>query len=114
VTAAFVELRMDLFPARVVVNPDQGTDAGEEIFEITRLLVGLDEIWVWAMVAGAPALVLNERYEDISGRRTIGWTATLGDGRTAYFKRASGCGCGNPLRGWQPPFMTVQGASTLQ
>jgi hypothetical protein len=109
-TTAWVELRLDLFPAKIVI--DEGQD-DEVVHEITRLLVGLDEIWAWAMVDGQPALVLNERYEEITGRRTIGWTATLGDGRTAWFRRASGCGCGNPLRGWMPPFQTVQGALTL-
>lgn len=102
---------MDLFPARVVLNPDQD---GQVVHEITRLLVGLDEIWAWEMVDGQPALVVNERYEEITGRRTTGWTAHLGDGEsTLYFTRATGCGCGNPLRGWQPPFMTVSGANTL-
>lgn len=109
-TTPAVELRMDLFPARVVVQPDQ-TD--QVVYEVTRLLVGLDEIWAWSMVDGLPALVVNGRYEEITGRRTTGWTATLGDGRTLYFMRATGCGCGNPLRGWQPPFMTVSGANTL-
>lgn len=110
-TSTTVELRMDLFPARVVLNPDQD---GQVVHEITRLLVGLDEIWAWAMVDGQPELVVNERYEEITGRRTTGWTAHLADGEsTLYFTRATGCGCGNPLRGWQPPFMTVAGANTL-
>lgn len=106
-TTSFVELRMDLFPARVVVT----RDADETVYEVTRLLVGLDEIWVWAMVDGTPQLVVNERYESIDGRRTIGWTADLGEGDQVFFNRASGCGCGNPLRGWQPPFQTTQGTS---
>lgn len=110
-TAPWVELRMDLFPARVVVQPDTGE---ESVHEVTRLLVGLDEIWAWEMQNGAPVLVLNERYESVTGRRTTGWTMLLGDGRSVFFMRASGCGCGNPLRGWMPPFQTVQGSSYLQ
>jgi hypothetical protein len=110
VTTAFVELRMDLFPAKVVLNPDQD---GQAVHEVTRLLIGLDEIWVWEMVDGQVELVVNERYEEITGRRTTGWTALLSDGQTLFFMRASGCGCGNPLRGWMPPFQTVSGAKTL-
>lgn len=109
VTAPAVELRMDLFPARIVANP--GDPEMETVYEITRLLVGRDEIWAWAMVEGSPQLVLNERIESIEGRRTTGWTATLSDGSSVYFTRATGCGCGNPLRGWQPPFQTTQGPS---
>ncbi len=102
VTQASVELRMDLFPAEI--------HQGETIYYVARLLVGLDEIWVWTMVNGTIELVINDRYEEITGRPTIGYTATLSDGSQLYFKRASGCGCGNPLRGWRPPFYTTQGA----
>lgn len=110
-TTPAVELRVDLFPARVILQPGQDD---EVVFEVARLLIGLDEVWVYVVNNGVVNLVLNERYEEISGRRTIGWTATLGDGRTLFMMRASGCGCGNPLRGWLPPFMTVQGSNYLE
>lgn len=110
VTSTAVELRMDLFPAKVV----ERRNGEETVHEVTRLLVGLDEIWVWEMVNGRAELVVNDRYESIDGRPTIGWTAQVSDGSELWFMRASGCGCGNPLRGWQPPFMTVQGANGLR
>lgn len=105
-TTTAVELRLDLFPAKVV----EITPIGEElrVHQVTRLLVSRDEIWVWEMAGGRPQLVINDRYESIDGRRTTGWTALLSDGSGLSFRRASGCGCGNPLRGWQPPFMVVQ------
>ena len=103
----YTELRLDLFPAHVTLNP--GTDAEQALRE-ARILVGLDEIWVYAWNSrGAIEQVWNERYEQIDGRRTTGWTAQLGDGSTLHFIRSAGCGCGNPLRGWLPPFATVQG-----
>lgn len=104
-TDTATELRLDLFPATVIENP--GTP-DEFVHHVTRLLVGRDEIWVWEMRDGVPQLAVNDRYEEISGRRTTGWTATMSDGSTLFFRRASGCGCGNPLRGWSPPFWTVQ------
>lgn len=104
---AYIELRLDLFPALIRINPD--TDQ-ERVLRETRLFVGLDEIWIWQWASnGTVELVLNERYETLTGRRTTGWTAELGDGSTIWFQRAPGCGCGNPLRGWIAPFATVQG-----
>jgi hypothetical protein len=105
-TAGVIEMRLDLFPAHLVLNPDSETPT---IWRTTRLIVGRDEIWAWEHDRfGQVQLVLNDRYESVTGRRTTGWTATLSTGDSLYFNRASGCGCGNPLRGWSPPFSTVQ------
>lgn len=103
-----VELRLDLFPAVVVEN--HGTD-NEIVHPECRLLVGLDEIWAWKIGENGPELAVNERYEGIEGRRIQGWVATTGEGSKLHFRRALGCGCGNPLRGWRPPFDTVHGIS---
>lgn len=103
-----VEVRLDLFPAVVVEN--YGTDH-EVVHPECRLLVGLDEIWAWKMTDSGATLAVNERYEAVEGRRAHGWHATTGDGSRLHFRRATGCGCGNPLRGWQPPFPTVHGVS---
>lgn len=105
-TVGVVEMRLDLFPARLVLNP---ATESRIIWEVTRLIVGLDEIWAWEVDRfGQIRVAVNDRYESIDGRRTTGWTAQLSTGDSLYFNRASGCGCGNPLRGWSPPFPTVQ------
>lgn len=98
-----VTLRTDLWPAHVQVE--------DELYSPSRLLLSLDEIWVWYMRDGQNELVVNERVVDLQGDRKTGWTVQLDDGRTLLFRRSSGCGCGNPLRGFQPPFITVQGPS---
>lgn len=98
-----VTLRTDLWPAHVQL----GTEG--EVFSPARLLLSLDEVWVWYMRDGQNELVINERVLEVSGERKIGWTVELDNGSTLYFRRANGCGCGNPLRGFQPPFITVQG-----
>lgn len=103
---AHTELVLDLFPATVVEN--YGTDQ-EIVHAECRLLVGRDEIWAWKMTDAGATLAVNERYETIAGRRAHGWRATTGEGSTLHFQRSSGCGCGNPLRGWSPPFATVHG-----
>lgn len=103
----YIELRCDLFPATAWVNKD--TDS-EQYFLDVRVLTSQDEIWVYQAVNGTPQLVYNDRFETLSGRRATGWTASTSTGDSFFFQRSSGCGCGNPLRGWIPPFPTVQGA----
>lgn len=98
-----VTLRTDLWPAHVQLGDDG------EVFSPARLLLSMDEIWVWFMRDGERQLVVNERVLEVDGSRNAGWTVQLENGEVLYFRRASGCGCGNPLRGFQPPFITMQG-----
>lgn len=89
--AAFV--RIDMFPATVTVN-------GTESFAPARTYVTDDSVLVYMDASNGPELVYSDRLADFEGRRTIGYTATTDSGDVVSINRASGCGCGSRLRGY--------------
>ncbi len=90
--AGFV--RLDLFPAEVMV-------AGTR-YSPSRAIVTDDAIHVYMDATNGPAEVFTARMDDFQGRRTIGYTVITDDGEQISVSRASGCGCGSRLRGFNP------------
>ena len=106
-----VAARLNLFPARVETTD---LDGNPVTYDPSRCVVTSDSVYVWMdskSRAAEPSLVFADRYEEVQGRNTTGWTLTLADGSFAHVRRSSGCGCGSRLRGFRPFPRLTQGKS---
>ncbi len=88
--------RLDLYPANLTLNG--------VLYQNVRVIPTADTIYAYreGTDGEGPVEFLNERISDFDGKNTIGWTATLHDGRQVFFQRSNGCGCGSRLRGYRP------------
>jgi hypothetical protein len=91
----------DTFPACVTV--------GELVHDTARAVVTRTHVYVWTADTGSPTLVEAAAYNPeessvppLNASRNKRTALRLADGRELHIVRASGCGCGNPLRHWQP------------
>ena len=88
----------DVFPAVVTAGPLS--------FRSARAVVTRERIRVWTS-PGAPALDLPydpaaSTVPPLNAPRSRPAHLALRDGQTVSVEAQRGCGCGNPLRGWQP------------
>lgn len=88
-----VDVRADLFPAKVV------TPEGD-VFDPVKVLVGLDRIWVYQVTGNTGKLLHEWMLDDIKGTSQYGYTATVA-GKDVQIFKATGCGCG-VNKGWRP------------
>lgn len=98
--AGTVAVRVDVFPAIVsfsfMDNP----------YAKARAILTADEALILVEAGSGPAVLYQERLEDVQGdRRTV--VATTADGDITI-TRAGGCGCGSRLRGYRPFGRTVR------
>lgn len=87
---------LDAFPV-IAYTPDGGR------YEPARVVVFNDKVQVWVVPMGAPGpqVIFESAAMSVSGTRLAGFTIQTPDGdvRTA---RTSGCGCGSPLKRFDP------------
>lgn len=88
----------DVFPAVVT--------AGPSTFRSALAVITRERVYVWTQ-KGAPALAMSydpdaSRVPRLSAPRSTPAHLTLADGSGITVQGQRGCGCGNPLKGWQP------------
>lgn len=88
----------DVFPAVVTAGPLSFRSA---LAVITR-----QRVYVWTQRV-APALAMDydpdaSQVPRLSAPRSAPAHLVLSDGTTLTVQGQRGCGCGNPLKGWQP------------
>jgi len=98
-----------VFPAEVV-------GPGGVIWRTAKAVITRERIYVWVADGPRRRLVLSEPYEQAASEVAPGNAArtqrshlTLAgeEAPTVHVSRQRGCGCGNPLKGWNPwqPFI---------
>lgn len=104
-TAERVVIR-DVFPAVVTVGPDTYRSALAVITR-DRLLVYVTRA---APVLDVPYLPEESKVPRLSDARSAVAHVRLASGVDATVQGQRGCGCGNPLKGWQPwrPYRKAQ------
>lgn len=97
-----VVARIDIVPAVLTITYTD--DRPPVRYDGVRVIVTSDTIYVWRENTRGqdPDLIIEERIADFDGRNTIGYTATLDDGTTYFFKRGTGCACGGRIRSFRP------------
>lgn len=88
----------DVFPAEVAV--------GGQVYRTARAIVTRNRLLVYLTTAG-PALDVPydpaaSSIAPLNAPRSRATRLALADGQTANINGQRGCGCGNPLKGWQP------------
>ena len=105
-------VRADVFPAELLVDPDAPNPEDRRRVYPVRVIVTLDEIFVFQDASPAPLLVFRDGLVSYSAptpahlvpkaERTttpaLFHIATSDTGHALSFKRASGCGCGSRLK----------------
>lgn len=88
----------DVFPAEVSV-------AGQ-VYRSARAVITKERLLVYLTTAGP---VVDVPYDPeassvapLNAPRSKASHVLLGDGTLAHINGQRGCGCGNPLKGWQP------------
>jgi hypothetical protein len=93
----------DAFPAEVTRSTDG------VVWRSARAVITRSRVYVWVAQGREPLLVLDEPY-DPAGSTVPAFNARPGDGShltltaggQVHINRQRGCGCGNPLKAWQP------------
>lgn len=105
-------VRLDLFPAELIADPDAPDPADRRRVYPVRVVVTLDEVLVYRDASPRPELVFRDGLVSFSPpvpahRQTKAqradpsstWAvATTDSGHALTFQRASGCGCGSRLK----------------
>ena len=89
-----VSIGLDFFPARVTL-PD-GT-----IVYPARLWVADGSLLVYIVANGEPTLFYESPFVSLTGKKYAGMTITT-EGGDVLAKTEHGCGCGNPLKKFNP------------
>ena len=89
-----VEIGLDYFPARVTLP--SGAELGP-----CRVFVADGRVQVWVLRDGKPEIYYDRELVSSSGSSARGFSLQVGDGEVRV-SRDPGCGCGNPLRRYNP------------
>lgn len=91
----------DVFPAEVA--------AGPTVFRSARTVITRERVYVFVTQDGKPVLALGMAYDPaqsvippLSAPANKASHLTLADGSQIHVNRQRGCGCGSPLKSWQP------------
>lgn len=87
---------LDHFPA-IATTPDGGK------YEPARVVVynGIVQVWVMRQGVPDPVVAYEREYLSVEGNRLAGFNILTSDG-TVRSVRAGGCGCGSPLKRFDP------------
>lgn len=93
---ATAHIQLDHFPA-VVETPDGGK------YNLARVTVADGTVKVWALPTNTsgPTVVFERQSLSVEGNRIAGFNILTPDGVVRSTK-ARGCGCGNPLKSFDP------------
>lgn len=89
-----IAVALDYFPARVELP--NGTTVNE-----ARVLIADARVLVYVNEGGTPKVYFDEPLLSSSGSAVRGYDLQTESGVTIV-KKATGCGCGNPLRSFNP------------
>lgn len=91
----------------MVVDVYPATLEGLEPTPLSRVRVRIEEgrLRVWRQSGPTRTKLIDEQVEDATQRnrgRRNPWTVILKDGRAFTFQARGGCGCGDPLKRFDP------------
>jgi len=90
-----IQISLDAFPAKVTLP------SGAELSPVRAYLVD-GRVEIYHVVGGTVDLYYSRDVRSIDGRSVLSGINVLVDDGEVRIKKASGCGCGHPLKSYNP------------